>query len=63
MVDVLKLQAKIWRGGRYEGGEDHVGTIWEGTHMEKYIYRKGYTLALQSKDGVDKVKAISLNNT
>ena len=56
----LNLQASIGRGGRDEGGEYEVGNIWEGIHLSKHIARKGLTLSIQSKEEMDKVKAISL---
>ena len=35
MGDVSNIQALIGRGGRIEGVEDQVGTIWEGIHLVK----------------------------
>ena len=63
MGDMLNLQASIGRGGRDEGGKDKVGNIWEGIHLSKHIARKGLTLSIQSKEDMDKVKAISLTET
>ena len=63
MGDVSNIQALIGRGGRIEGVEDQVGTIWEGIHLEKHISRQGSMLELQTKEEIDKVKARALKET
>ena len=50
MGDALDLQASIWRLGRGEGGEDQVGTIWEGICLAKHIANQVSEVALQEKD-------------
>ena len=60
MGDVSNIQALIGRGGRIEGVEDQVGTIWEGIHLEKHISRQGSALELQTKEEIDKVKSRAL---
>ena len=61
MGDVLKLQATIGRGGRDEEIKYQVGTIHEGIIMAKHIYRQSASLALQDKEGMDKINYRALS--
>ena len=61
--DVLKLQAKIGRGERYEEIEDQVGTIWEGIIMEKHIYIQGTSLDIHAKELIGRIKSGSILET
>ena len=61
MGDVLKLQAMIIRGERDEKIQDQVGTIYEGIRMANGITRQSGSLALQDKEGMDKIKYRALS--
>ena len=55
MGEDLNLQAMIVRGGRDEKIYNQVGTIYEGIIMANDITRQSDSLAIQDKEGMDKI--------
>ena len=56
MVDIMKLQATIGRGGRDEKITYSAGIICEVIRMAKHINIQSASLDLQAKGGMEKIK-------